>query len=199
MRDDATAGHDLRRRAVVKGVLAVPVAGFVGWPAGEASATLLATPACADDEPTPPQTAGPFYTPGSPERVSLVDPGLPGSPLSITGQVLTTACLPVARALLDFWHADDAGEYDLEGFRLRGHQFADAQGRFRLQTIRPGAYSGRTRHIHVRVQAPRGRVLTTQLYFPEEAKNRRDGLFSPRLVVDMASPGQGRFDFVLTA
>lgn len=117
----------------------------------------------------------------------------------VSGQVLTTSCAPVARALLDFWHADDSGAYDLDGFRLRGHQFADASGRFRLQTILPGNYGGRTRHIHVRVQAPHGRVLTTQLYFPEDAGNRRDGLFRKELVVNMAAPGEGTFNFVLNA
>ncbi len=47
-------------------------------------------------------------------------------------------------------------------------QFADASGRFSLETIVPGAYGGRTRHIHVKVQAPDSPVLTTQLYFPGE-------------------------------
>ena len=31
-----------------------------------------------------------------------------------------------AGALLDFWQADAKGHYDNSGFRLRGHQFADA-------------------------------------------------------------------------
>ena len=71
--------------------------------------------------------------------------------------------LAVARALLDVWHADDRGGYDTAGFRLRGHQFTDGSGRFELETIVPGLYPGRTRHIHVKVQAPNGPILTTQL------------------------------------
>ena len=66
----------------------------------------------------------------------------------------------------------------------------------------PGVYTGRTRHFHVKAQAPRGRVLTTQLYFPDEAANRRDGIFDRRLLmrVENASDGKvGRFDFVLSA
>ena len=83
------------------------------------------------------------------------------------------------------------------GFRLRGHQRADAAGRFRLETILPRGYSGRPRHIHVKVQAAGGQVLTTQLFFPGEPGNQRDGV-SPRLVVDMAPRGgQGSFNFVL--
>lgn len=122
---------------------------------------------------------------------------LRGTPLVVGGQVLTTGCAPVPRVLLDFWHADDDGEYDLAGFRARGHQFSDAEGRFRLQTVLPGAYGGRTRHIHVKVQAPGRPALTTLLYFPGESANRRDGLFLAQLVVDMAGPGQGDFNFVL--
>jgi len=113
--------------------------------------------------------------------------------------VLTADCKPVANALLDFWHADEHGDYDNSGFRYRGHQFTDAEGRYRLETIVPAEYPGRTRHIHVKAQAPAGRVLTTQLYFPNEAANRRDGLFSPSLTMLLSRPGEGSFDFVLPA
>jgi protocatechuate 3,4-dioxygenase beta subunit len=53
----------------------------------------------------------------------------------------------------------------------------DAAGRYRFLTIMPASYEGRTRHLHVKVQAPGGRVFTTQLYFPGEAHNRSDRLF----------------------
>jgi protocatechuate 3,4-dioxygenase beta subunit len=161
---------------------------------------LEPTPECAGDEPTPPQGAGPFFKPDSPQRTSLLEPGLAGTRLVVAGFVLTTACTPVAQALLDFWHTDDGGDYDMAGDRLRGHQFSDAAGGFRLETIVPGAYSGRTRHIHVRVQPRGGRILTTQLYFPGEAGNQADGMFSPRLLVKLTPSETGRaarFDFVL--
>jgi len=77
--------------------------------------------------------------------------------LVVTGQVLSAQCKPVANALLDFWHADEDGEYDNRGFRYRGHQFTDAEGHYRLQTIVPAEYPGRARHIHVKVQAPQAR------------------------------------------
>jgi protocatechuate 3,4-dioxygenase beta subunit len=93
----------------------------------------------------------------------------------------------VARALLDFWHADDSGEYDNDGFRCRGHQYADSEGRYRLETIVPGLYPGRTRHIHVKVQAPHGPVLTTQLYFPSEPRNADDYLFRSDLLMAIRS------------
>jgi protocatechuate 3,4-dioxygenase beta subunit len=110
--------------------------------------------------------------------------------------VLGSDCRPIRRALLDFWQADGSGEYDNEGYRLRGHQFTDSRGRFRLETVTPGLYTGRTRHIHVKVQRPHGEVLTTQLYFPGEPRNEQDGIFDSALLMDV----RGRravFDFVL--
>ncbi len=158
---------------------------------------LPPTPACDDgDEPTVAQTEGPYFTPDSPARRSLREAGVDGEPLVIAGRVLTTGCRPVRRALLDFWQADADGEYDNSGFRLRGHQFTDARGRFRLETVVPGLYPGRTRHLHVKVQAPRRDALTTQLYFPGEPANRSDGIFVPELVMDVRG-GRASFDFVL--
>jgi protocatechuate 3,4-dioxygenase beta subunit len=165
-----------------------------------AQTPLPPTPACgADPTPTPPQTEGPYFKPRSPERGSLLEPGLSGSRLLVTGVVRATDCRPVPHALLDFWQADGDGHYDNAGQRLRGHQFTDAEGRYRLETVVPGLYPGRTRHIHVKVQAPGQRVLTTQLYFPGEAMNARDGIFDPVLVVAMTDAAAARFDFVVAA
>ena len=167
-----------------------------------AAETLAATPACDDgDEPTLEQTEGPYFTPSSPRRRSLVTAGLAGTRLVVTGRVLTTSCRPVRRALLDFWQANARGVYDNTGYRLRGHQLADAAGRFRLTTIVPGLYPGRTRHIHVKAQAPGRRVLTTQLYFPREPRNRSDGIYDAALLLrNLRKGGAGwtaSFDFVL--
>jgi protocatechuate 3,4-dioxygenase beta subunit len=165
--------------------------------------TLAPTPACDDGDggPTPAQTEGPYFTPDSPARASLLEAGMGGQRLVVAGTVLTTDCRPVQRALLDFWQADDAGQYDNQGYRLRGHQFSGADGAWRLETVVPGQYPGRTRHIHVKVQAPDGPVLTTQLYFPGEPGNDRDGIFRPELVLsdvrDRGDARQGSFTFVL--
>jgi protocatechuate 3,4-dioxygenase beta subunit len=123
-----------------------------------------------------------------------------GGRLVISGLVLTTDCQPVARALLDFWQCDDAGVYDNAGFRLRGHQFTDAAGRYRLETIVPALYPGRTRHIHVKAQAPNQPVLTTQLYFPDEPGNANDRIFNQELLMEIqetADAKQATFNFVL--
>ena len=144
---------------------------------------------------TPRQTEGPFFKPKSPQRSTLVEGS--SATLVVVGRVLGKECRPVARALLDFWHADAEGEYDNSGFRFRGHQFTDGDGRYRLQTVLPGAYSGRTRHIHVKVQAAGGPILTTQIYFPAEPGNARDGLFREELVVRPQKRGLVSFDFVV--
>jgi protocatechuate 3,4-dioxygenase beta subunit len=162
-----------------------------------AQTPLAPTPACDDgDEPTPPQTQGPFFTPNSPERSDFREPGVEGTPIVLTGYVLTVSCRPLPGALVELWHADDAGEYDNEGYRLRGHQFTGADGSYRFETIVPGVYPGRTRHFHVEYQAPNEPVLTTQLYFPDEPRNSRDRLFRPDLVMQVEGE-TARFDAVL--
>jgi len=181
--------------------LAVFDASVVGAQAPRPQAPALSpTRSCGDGARTPRQTEGPYFKPDSPGRTSLLEPGMRGTRIVVAGTVLSTGCQPVPRALIDVWHADDSGAYDNAGYRLRGHQFADDQGRYRLETIVPGVYPGRTRHFHVKVQAPHGRILTTQLYFPGEARNRRDFLYRPDLLMELKNgegPKQGRFHFML--
>ncbi|MEM8605253.1 MAG: intradiol ring-cleavage dioxygenase [Cyanobacteria bacterium P01_H01_bin.121] len=166
---------------------------------------LTPTPSCGDDELTPSQTAGPFYTANSPERSSLIEPGMAGTHLILTGQVLSTQCEAIANAKLDFWHTDNDGQYDNQSYTLRGHQFTDVEGRYWLETIVPGIYPGRTRHLHVRVKPPNQAGLTTQLYFPDEPLNQRDFLFQPELLMVMQAQSSGnsdqqaQFDCVLTS
>ncbi len=166
------------------------------WPHAQ---PLAPTPACgADAAPTAAQMEGPYFRPRSPQRASLAEPGAAGERLTLTGRVLTTQCVPVARALVDLWHADAHGRYDVDGERWRGHVYTDAQGRYRFTTIVPGLYPGRTRHFHLKVQPPGGRVLTTQLYFPREPGNLRDGLYASALEVAWPrGADSAAFDFVL--
>lgn len=149
---------------------------------------------------TPSQTEGPFYKSGSPERTSLLEEGMRGTRLMLTGYVLKQDCQPIPGAWLDFWQTDDQGEYDNQGYYLRGHQYTDENGRYQLETIIPGEYPGRTEHIHVKVQAPEGPILTTQLYFPGVAGNEADSIFSPQNLVDLQETDGGflaTFNFVI--
>jgi protocatechuate 3,4-dioxygenase beta subunit len=191
--------HKTRRHMLISGALASAALGLTKDAFGQAQ--LPPTPACRDgDAATARQTEGPFFKPSSPQRVDLREAGMRGQPVELSGVVLTRGCRPVERALVDLWQADHEGDYDNKGFRLRGHQYTDAEGRYRFHTVVPGAYPGRTRHFHVKVQAPGGRVLTTQLYFPGEAGNRTDGLFRSDLLMRVAKAEgslAARFDFVL--
>jgi protocatechuate 3,4-dioxygenase beta subunit len=211
----------MSRRTLLLGGLALGVPGFVaacssggggdragrrpqattGAPATTSPASLTPTPACVDNaEATRSQTEGPFYEPNSPEKSSFVGDVSGGTNIVLSGTVLTTACQPVGRALLDVWHADPDGEYDNEGFRLRGHFFTDNQGAYRLETVVPGNYTGRTKHFHVKVRPSGGSVLTTQLYFPGEPGNEDDSIFQPELLMDVRDGTDGKeatFTFVV--
>lgn len=192
--------HDGSRRGFVTGLITTSVAGLtLPLLRGKAiaQADLSPTPACAhDDEVTLEQTEGPYFTPRSPERAVLREAGMAGTSITLTGFVLTRSCGPIVGALVDLWHADDAGEYDNVGFRLRGHQFTGADGRYAFETIVPGVYPGRTRHFHLKFQAPDQPILTTQFYFPGEPGNERDGIFDPALLLQIDGD-VARYDTVL--
>lgn len=191
------------RRQFLGASVLVPAAFVVatGSDAGTQAPRLPPTPACADDGPvTPAQTEGPYFKPSSPRRTSLLEPDVRGTRIVVEGTVLGTDCQSIPRALLDVWQADAQGRYDNAGFRLRGHQFTDDAGHYRLETVVPGLYPGRTRHFHVKVQAPGRPVLTTQLYFPGEPANGRDWIFRRELLLAVEDTGDGKratFDFVL--
>jgi len=164
---------------------------------------LAQTPECVDN-PTPRQIEGPYYTPQTPRRSNLID-GLPGEILVLEGRVLSTACQPVAGAIVDLWSCDAQGVYDNTGFKLRGHQITNALGWYRFETLMPGAYGNssfrRTPHLHVKIQPPASSLLTTQLYFPDQPLNQRDGFFNPALLVKIEQkakqPKRALFDFVV--
>ena len=123
-----------------------------------------------------------------------------GTKLIVTGYVLTKDCQPIANAWMDFWQANDQGAYDNAGYRLRGHLFTDETGRYTLETIVPGEYPGRTEHLHVKVQAPNGPILTTQIYVPGVAANDRDSIFDPTLLANVQDAAEGKvatFNFVV--
>jgi protocatechuate 3,4-dioxygenase beta subunit len=116
-------------------------------------AGAAAQPACA---PTRPDMLGPFYKPNAPERART------GSGLVVSGAVRsTTGCAPLPGARVEWWSADERGEYR---DALRATQHTDAEGRFTYETVAPGRYPGRPPHLHVRVSAPGHKTLVTQLY-----------------------------------
>ena len=206
MADSVPSAFSRRRFLRAVAVAAAPVAFLthVRSSLGQSASPVLLepTPAVGDNdlELTPQETVGPAFEPNSPLKNNFRESGVTGSLVTLSGFVLDRKGKPVKGALLDFWHADADGQYDFSGFRCRGHQFSEANGRYELQTILPGIYPGRTRHYHVRLEATPGPVLTTQLYFPGEPGNNSDSLFRRDLLLNVRNTDQGRvanFNFVV--
>jgi len=204
----------ISRRAFLIGgaALAVPIGGLAWldlkfnphtsmhypFPASTGN-TLPPTPECLDHDhhETARVTEGPFYKPDTPQRSMLRDAATAGVPLTLRGRVFSTDCRPLAGAVIDVWSCDGNGVYDNEGYRLRGHQYTDATGAFEFETVKPIDYRNfgihRTPHIHVKMQGRDTRLLTTQLFFPNEPLNEHDWFFRKDLLVNLERPTPGSY------
>jgi len=150
---------------------------------------------------TPTQIEGPYYKVGSPHRASLIEPGISGIPITLTGRVVNERGKPIPGAVVDFWQSDDVGNYDMVGDLLRGHVFTDADGTYSLETIMPACYEPRqARHIHVKVQGV-SRPYTTQLYFSDDEDRVKDNFYMRELEVQVEDlpngSKRGTYDFVI--
>jgi protocatechuate 3,4-dioxygenase beta subunit len=131
----------------------------------------------------------------------LIEQGITGIPLVITGRVVNEHGKPIPGAVLDFWQSDDVGNYDMVGDLLRGHVFTDLQGTYSIETIVPACYEPRqARHIHVKVQGV-SRPYTTQLYFSDDEDRVKDNFYMKELEVQVEnlpdSTRRGTYDFVI--
>jgi len=158
---------------------------------------------------TPAVALGPFYPAKKPAdndadltQVAGQSGRAQGTILYVTGRVLDTRGRPVGGAVLELWQANASGRYlhpadsDSSGpldpnFHGYGTLHAGNDGQFRIKTIKPPPYSGRTPHIHFIVANGRTR-LTTQMFFEGEAGNERDGLYR-YLSVDDRRASTGRY------
>ncbi len=119
---------------------------------------------------------GPFFEDGAPMRTSIAGKAEPGIRLTIDVEVLAAGCATAAAGVLvDIWQADRDGVYHGadQNYRLRGQVVAPRDGRFRLETVRPGNYtlapnSWRPAHIHFMFAHPGFTPVTTQLYFADD-------------------------------
>jgi protocatechuate 3,4-dioxygenase beta subunit len=132
-------------------------------PTTSAPATLPAEAPCTDEIAVSPRRSdGGHYRPGAPAKNTLLEPGVNGAPLVISGYVLFPDCRPVPGAVLDVWQADADGRYDETGWRLRGVLRSDEAGRYTIETIVPGGVDGAEPVVHIKAsEAVGGRVLTT--------------------------------------
>lgn len=128
-------------------------------------------------------TEGPYFVSGT---AALVDnnlnfTNLTGTPIAVSGHVYEGLDIakPVANAKIELWHTDDAGSYHPNGsgdiakyqasdIAMRGFITTNDKGEYHFTSIYPGAYSGRTRHIHVKITAPGKSTVTTQLIIPSK-------------------------------
>ena len=135
-----------------------------------------------------------------------------GQVLHVMGRVVTVAGYPVPGARLEIWQANTHGRYthpgdtnpapldpNFEGFAVLT---TDAEGRYRMKTVKPGAYPAgpdsrlRPPHIHFDVTGKSNR-LVTQMYFAGEPLNDKDPFLQSvaggkeRLIVRLGPPTQG--------
>ncbi|MDF1695216.1 MAG: T9SS type A sorting domain-containing protein [Saprospiraceae bacterium] len=115
---------------------------------------------------------GPFYTDNPPmiDNTKLAGPNEPGQTMIISGRVLNLDCNEfIPDTVIDVWHANDAGQYDNQGYTLRGFTTTNEEGFYVFETIKPGKYlngsSFRPSHIHFKITPPGFPTLITQLYF----------------------------------
>lgn len=190
----------INRRTLIRTGIGLSAAALLGKSASSAADILASTECEANAPTTPRQTAGPFFTPNTPLRNDFRADDPDGEQFKLVGFVRSRDCSTIENALIELWHADSSGVYDNRGYRMRGHQYTDSEGRFVFNTTRPGLYPGRTPHFHITIAADGIRTLTTQLYFPDIPQNIRDGIFDQRLLMDIAdAPNEriGRYDFTL--
>lgn len=122
----------------------------------------------AESCPTPSATAGPFYKPGAPFRSLLREQSSKGIPLNVFGKIIDASGAPVNDAIIEIWHTNSDGDYDLAGFQYRASVRVNNKGEYNFETFLPGAYGGRAQHIHYQITAPQNHKLITQLYFSSD-------------------------------
>jgi protocatechuate 3,4-dioxygenase, alpha subunit len=147
--------------------------------------------------PTPSQTVGPFFhlALDRPAWADLAAGHPQGERIVVAGRMTDGDGAPVADACLEIWQANAAGRFAHPDdnradkpldprFRGFGRVSTDAEGGFRLMTIRPGPVPGRGNnlqapHLAVAIFA-RGllKQLFTRIYFADEALNSADPVLS---------------------
>lgn len=171
---------------------------------------------------TPSQTVGPFFQILVPVqgRMILVTNDTPGQRIVVEGSVRDGAGNPVPEGLVEIWQANAAGRCNhpedprsegpdrtFDGF---GRVHTDTDGRFAIETIKPGSVPGpegqpQAPHLIVGVFA-RGLLtrLVTRIYFDDEPLNAHDSILAcvpadrrSTLIARRGTVGTYQFDIVL--
>ena len=133
---------------------------------------------------------GPFYVQSAPEHAlgDDISNGLKGAPLLVEGSVSGLNGLPIAGAVVDIWHTDGDGFYDVQGpdglagLAGRARFRTDEAGRFSFRSVVPASYPipddgpvgdmlkvqgrhpFRPAHVHFMVGAPGRETLVTHVF-----------------------------------
>ena len=123
---------------------------------------------------------GPYYFEDVPFRNIIAHEEEPRERLFISGKVKQNDCEnSISGSLIEIWQANDDGCYGIiedcdtgnpenDYFNLRGKFFSDINGDYTFESILPGYYGSRPRHIHIKITTPDEEVLVSQLYFEND-------------------------------
>jgi len=143
---------------------------------------------------TPRQTEGPFYPDKLPldtdnDLIIVNDSLTPavGEITHLSGRILDSHGDPIRNCLVEIWQVDNNGVYmhtrenqakHDRNFQSFGRFMTGSTGEYYFRTIKPPAYTGRTRHIHFAVKMKGREKWTTQCYVKGEPLNERDGILT---------------------
>ncbi len=164
---------------------------------------------------------GPFYV-GQPPELPLgsdISGGEAGKPLVVEGSVRSTDGRPIAGAIVDTWHSDAEGYYDVQksdapdALKMRARFRTDAEGRFHFRSIVPsfypipddgpvgqmlkaqGRHSFRPAHVHFMIAAPGHETLVTHVFVAGDPYLDSDVVFGVKdSLVKELEPAGGRAD-----
>lgn len=175
------------RRRFIRTAGALLTTAPVGLLWAQSKSDCGASTCTADCGPTRAAVEGPYYVRNVASATDINTRGAPGKPMRVSGVVLGGADgkTPLVDVRVEIWHCDSEGEYHPNGngdvsrykpaeINLRGVAKTDAQGRFAFDSIVPGIYGPRRRHIHWRFEAAGHRAVTTQSYWLNEKGSARE-------------------------
>lgn len=144
---------------------------------------------------------GPFYVEDPPhaEPGADISGGQTGERLLVEGTVRAVDGMPIAHAIVDTWHSDTEGYYDIQhdgDTYMRARLTTDDEGRFRFWSIVPSSYPiptdgpigemldaqgrhpYRPAHVHFLIAAPGYRRLVTHLFVAGDEYLSSDAVFA---------------------
>lgn len=146
---------------------------------------------------------GPFFVQAAPDRQlgDDISGGIEGEAMIVTGSVKSSDGQPLEGALVDVWHSDDEGYYDVQqldklgGLAMRARFTTDQSGRFHFWSIEPAAYPiphdgpvgqmlqaqgrhpWRPAHVHFMISAPGYERLVTHVFAAGDQYLDSDSVF----------------------